>query len=234
MTISIIIPAYNEAHFLDKALQEVLDIQEFNEVIVINDGSKDNTKTILDVWAQKIEYRDRLLVINHEINKGKGGALQTGFKAAKGDYLAIHDADLEYDPIDILHMYKVALKDNSDLVIGSRFLGGKPQRISYYLNKVANKLLTFSMNVLYNKTFTDVYCCHKLFKKRLLEGYTIDTRGFEVDAEFLSKMIKYHNPRVIEVPSSYFGRTYEEGKKIKWLDFFQVIFQMVKVRMSSK
>lgn len=232
MTISIIIPAYNEAHFLDKTLQQVLDIKEFNEVIVVNDGSKDNTVAILDEWTKKDEYRDRLIIINHEVNKGKGGALQTGFKAATGNYLAIHDADLEYDPIDVLFMYNVALKDNSDLVIGSRFLGGRPQRISYYPNKIANKLLTFSMNILYNKTFTDVYCCHKLFKKHLLNGYTINTRGFEVDAEFLSKMLKHHRPRVVEVPTSYYGRTYEEGKKIKWFDFFQVIFQMVKVRVS--
>lgn len=231
MSISIVIPTYNEGKLLNKALDEVFAIEEFTQIIVVNDCSTDNTTDILNKLRLNAALSKRLIIIEHPINKGKGGALQSGFKAATSDYIAIHDADLEYDPIDIKHMYYVALKDDSDLVMGSRFLGGRPQRVSYYPNKVANRLITITMNIFYNKTFTDIYCCHKLFKPKLLTNYEIRSNGFEVDAEMLGKMIKFHNPKVIEVPTSYYGRTYKEGKKIKWFDFFKVINQIIKVRL---
>ncbi|MEW6103860.1 MAG: glycosyltransferase family 2 protein [bacterium] len=227
----VIIPSYNEAKFLPETLKQVADIEEFFEIIVVNDGSTDNTKEILEEYKNNPKLQDRLIIINHEKNKGKGSALQSGFKVTKGDLIAIHDADLEYDPLDLLEMYNIIKKGRADLVIGSRFLGGKPQRVSYYLNKIANKLLTNTLNILYDCIFTDIYCCHKIFKKELLEGITIESKGFEVEGELLSKILKLHNPKVIESPTSYYGRTYKEGKKIKWYDLFKGLYWIIKIKV---
>ena len=170
-----------------------------------------------------------LHLILRERNMGKGAALKAGFAVATGDIIVIQDADLEYDPEDYLELLKPIEKANADLVLGSRLTGAKPQRAYYYWHYVGNRLITFITRVLYNTTLSDIYTCYKVFKREQLVGLDIQSDGFEFDAEFLAILLK-RNIVVYEVPIAYYGRSYGEGKKIKWYHTFRVIWNLIKYR----
>src|SRR5205085_9772597 len=187
-------------------------------------GSTDGTRDVLQREQHRI---DRLLL--QPRNGGKGAALKAGFAAATGDVLIIQDADLEYDPEDYLELLKPIVKAGADLVLGSRLTGARPQRAYYYWHYVGNRLITFIARVLYNTTLSDIYTCYKVFKREQLAGLDVKSDGFEFDAEFLARLLK-RRLVVYEVPISYYGRSYGEGKKIKWYHTVLVVWNLVKYR----
>jgi glycosyltransferase involved in cell wall biosynthesis len=224
MKLSVIVPAFNEkatiAEIIDRVRATGLDI----ELIVVDDGSTDGTREILNQLSGKI---DRLLL--QPTNRGKGAALKAGFAVAAGDVLIIQDADLEYDPEDYRELLAPIEKAGADLVLGSRLTGAKPQRAYYYWHYVGNRLITFIARVLYNTTLSDIYTCYKVFKREQLIGLDVQSDGFEFDAEFLAILLK-RRLVVYEVPIAYYGRSYGEGKKIKWYHTVRVIWNLVKYR----
>ena len=227
MKLSVIVPAYNEAatmvEILDRIRATKLDI----ELIVVDDGSTDGTRDILQREKGRIDH-----LIFQPKNAGKGAALKAGFAVATGEVLIIQDADLEYDPDDYRELLKPIEKAGADLVLGSRLTGAKPQRAYYYWHYLGNRLITFIARVLYNTTLSDIYTCYKVFKRDQLIGLDVKSNGFEFDAEFLAVLLKRHLV-VYEVPISYYGRSYSEGKKIKWYHTANVIWMLLKYRFVS-
>ena len=224
MILSIIIPTYNEEKTVIKILQKIKNIsfKQFKcEIIVINDGSTDLTKKLLE--ENKILYNK---LITNEVNKGKGFSVLKGISIASGDYIIFQDADLEYDPIDILKFEKIFSEFDADGIIGSRFIYSDYTRSHNILNKFGNKILTLVFNILYNTTFTDIYSCYFAFRRNLLNVKELKSFGFEQHAEILCKVIKKGN-KFYETPIRYNGRSYSEGKKIKPRHFFLVLYQII-------
>lgn len=225
--LSVIIPVYNEERTLEELVDRVMDVQlegVTKQVVIVDDKSTDSTHSILE----KINLKyPQIEVIYKEKNEGKGAALKTGFALAKGNYTIIQDADLEYDPED----YKVILDSfkhkEVDVVYGSRFLGR--HRAFLFMNLIANKILNLVTNILYNTTLTDMETCYKMFKTELIQSIEIKSKGFEIEPEITAKMLK-KKARIYEVPISFFGRSYDEGKKIKAVDGFKAIWALVKYR----
>ena len=231
MIFTIIVPVYNEEKTLLNVLNDLNKLTFKNykkEIIIIDDGSTDNTKTILQKNA--ILY-DKLLTNN--INQGKGSAVKLGLKNCTGHYIVFHDADLEYDPLDLLKFEDVFTKFDADGIIGSRFSFDKYTRSHSILNKIANFILTFIFNIFYNTTFTDIYSCYFAFKKDLLDPSTLKANGFDQHAELLIKVIKTGS-KFYEVPINYNGRNYSEGKKIRFYHFLPVLYQIIIGRFKWK
>jgi len=229
MLISIIIPVFNEEKTIKKILQKVnkLDVWSSNvqkEIIVINDSSSDGSEKIL---KENSNLYSKL--VNIDKNRGKGFAIRKGLEISKGDYVLIQDADEEYDPNDYSKFIECADKFNADLVIGSRFIYDKYTRSHNFLNKVGNGVITLLFNIIYNTTFTDIYCCYIFFKKDLIKSDRLKSNGFEQHAEILCKLVKNGN-KFFEVPVNYNGRTINEGKKIRFYHIFSIIYQMIKNR----
>ena len=224
MRLSVVVPVYNEVATITEIIERIRATRLSIELIVVDDGSTDGTREVLTRESGKI---DRLLL--QERNQGKGAALKAGFKVATGDVLIIQDADLEYDPEDYPELLKPIEKANADLVLGSRLTGAKPQRAYYYWHYVGNRLITFIARVLYNTTLSDIYTCYKVFKREQLIGLDVRSDGFEFDAEFLAILLK-RRLVVYEVPISYYGRSYGEGKKIKWYHTVRVVWNLIKYR----
>ena len=227
MILSIIIPVYNE----EKTIVEILKKIKKNssslvkyEIIVINDGSTDNTKKLLE---ENKELYDKLLI--NENNKGKGFSVKKGIANASGSHVIFQDADLEYDPSEYIKFEKIFTKFDADGIIGSRFIYSNYTRSHNILNKIGNTILTLVFNLLYNTTFTDIYSCYFAFKKNLVDANMLETEGFEQHAEILCKVIKKGN-KFYEVPISYNGRNASEGKKIRAYHFFIVLYQIIKRR----
>lgn len=225
--LSVIIPCYNEKQTIATVLDRVRSVGLPIEIIVVDDGSTDGTRELLQELRPKIEQ-----VILMERNGGKGAALKAGFAAATGDVLVIQDADLEYDPQDYLEMLKPIQSAGADLVLGSRMNGAKPQRAYYFWHYVGNQIITFVARVLYNTTLSDIYTCYKMFRREQLQGLEVKSNGFEFDAEFLAKLLK-RDLVVYEVPIAYYGRSYAEGKKIHWYHAASVIWQLLKYRVAG-
>ena len=228
MILSIIIPVYNE----EKTIIQILEKIKKNspnlfkyEVIVIEDGSTDQTKKLLE--SSKHLY-DKLLLNNS--NKGKGFSVKRGILSASGTHIIFQDADFEYNPSDFKKFEKIFSDFNADGIIGSRFIYSDYTRSHNILNKIGNKILTLVFNLLYNTTFTDIYSCYFAFKKNLLNVEELKTEGFEQHAEILCKVIK-KGSKFYEVPISYNGRNYSEGKKIKAHHFFLVLMQIIRGRI---
>jgi glycosyltransferase involved in cell wall biosynthesis len=227
-TVSILIPAYNEEATIIELLQVVaqqrIDGVDF-EVIVIDDGSTDRTVELLeansDLYTKLIEQRQ---------NGGKGAAIKAGLKDARGDYVLFQDADLEYDPADYQQLMLPLLRFDADVIMGSRFLAPRFVRVSYFWHKVGNYLITFVFNIFNNTTFTDVYSCYLMFRRSFIDPERLQTMGWEQHAEILSKVIG-EGKSFYEVPISYQGRTYEEGKKIRAHHAISVIWTIIKMRL---
>jgi glycosyltransferase involved in cell wall biosynthesis len=227
MIFSIIIPVYNEEKTILKILEKVdkLKFSKFEkEVIVVDDGSTDNTKNILNENKNLYDH-----LYSNNKNEGKGSAVKIGLQKSAGEYVVFQDGDLEYDPIDLLKFENVFIKFKADGIIGSRFSYDKYIRSHSILNKIANFFLSLFFNILYNTTFTDVYSCYFAFNKKLLNVNNLKINGFAQHAEILSKVIK-KGSKFYEVPINYDGRNFSEGKKIKFYHFFPVIFEMLSGR----
>lgn len=221
--LSILIPVYNEEKTIFTILNKINEskIENFDfEVIVINDGSTDNTLKILQ---ENQNLYDQLL--NYEKNQGKGFAVKNGLKVVTGDYVIFQDADLEYDPSDYIKFTSLINKLSVDIIIGSRFNYSDYTRSHNIANKIGNHILTFFFNILYNSTFTDIYSCYLVFRKDLLDPNKLKTNGFEQHAEILCKLVK-KGEKFYEVPINYNGRSAAEGKKIKFYHFFSVIYRI--------
>ena len=224
MKISIIVPVYNEEKTILEVLQDLSELKFKNfdkEIIIINDGSTDKTEETLN---QNRNLFDKIFI--NKKNKGKGAAVKLGLENSTGTHIVFHDADLEYNPSDLLKFEEVFIKFDADGIIGSRFKYDKYTRSHNILNRFGNLILTFFFNLLYNTTFTDIYSCYFAFKKNLLDNKKIKTFGFEQHAEILSLVMRRGN-KFYEVPINYNGRNHNEGKKIKFYHFFPVLFQFV-------
>ena len=226
MTLTVIIPCYDEAPNIEKVLEMVEEVQLADEIIVVDDGSTDGSRDILKTI--EAEQRPHLRVIYHTHNQGKGAALVTGFKAATSDIILIQDADFEYDPREYPRLLTPIEEGRSSVVYGSRFLGGERKAMNF-LNMVANKGLTLATNILYNTILSDMETCYKVFRREVVTDMKIDARGFEFEPEFTAKILK-KGIRIYEVPISYNGREWDEGKKIHWTDAPKALWALVKYR----
>lgn len=226
LTLSVIIPCYNEVSSIREVLDSVQEVGVVSEIIIVDDGSTDGTRDVLK--ALEAENRPAVRILYHTHNQGKGAALVTGFKHAVSDVLLIQDADFEYDPREYPILLKPIQEGIATVVYGSRFLGG-PRKAMNFWNMVANKLLTLATNVLYNAILSDMETCYKVFRKEVVAGMNIRARGFEFEPEFTAKVLK-QGIRIYEVPISYNGREYTEGKKIKWTDAPKALWALVKYR----
>jgi len=237
MVLSIIIPAYNEGRtihqILDKVKEVVLIGNLCKEVVIVNDCSKDNTEEAIKDYIQKSPDL-KISYFKHEVNKGKGAAIHTGIKEAIGDYIIVQDADLEYDPNEFNILLKPVLDGFADVVYGSRFMGGKPHRILFFWHTLGNNTLTFLSNMLTNLNLTDMETCYKLFRADIIKGLDLKENRFGFEPEVTAKVSRVEKVRIYEVGISYYGRTYEEGKKINWKDGFRAIYCIIKYNIFSR
>jgi glycosyltransferase involved in cell wall biosynthesis len=229
MKISILIPVYNECETFEVLLDQVraVEIDGEKEIVMVDDCSTDGTRDLLKELGEK---DDSLKILFHEVNQGKGAALQTGFEATTGDIVIIQDADLEYDPAEYPALLGPILCGKADVVYGSRFLGGQPHRVLYFWHSLGNRFLTLLSNMCTNLNLTDMETCYKVFRREVMEGMTIRSKRFGFEPEFTAKIAK-NRWRVFELPISYNGRTYEEGKKITWKDGFSAIHKIIYFRL---
>lgn len=224
INLTVIIPVYNEVGTIAEIIRRVITTNLVKEIIVVDDGSSDGTREIL----HGLEDKKHIKVIYHAENQGKGAAIRSGLKAASGDLILIQDADLEYDPRDFPVLLQPIQEGLADVVYGSRFLGG-PRRPILFWNMVANKILTFTTNILYNNILTDMETGYKLFKRDIIENMEIHAKSFDFEPEFTAKVMK-NKARIYEVPIRFTPRFYEEGKKIHMKDAFIAMWTLVKYR----
>ncbi len=228
MKLSIVIPVYNEKSTIHALLEKVLaeDVGLEKEIILVDDYSTDGTRSEIEKLKEK--HSDWKFVF-HEKNQGKGAALQSGFAAVTGDVVLIQDADLEYDPKEYGRLLGPILDGHADVVYGSRFLGGGPHRVVYYWHSVGNRLITTFSNMMTNLNLTDVEVCYKVFKKEVLKSIKLTEKRFGIENEITAKIAR-GEWRIYEVPISYYGRSYDEGKKITWKDGVRALWCILKYR----
>ena len=235
--LSIIMPAYNEANTIRLILDKIRKLKLIDgiekELLITNDCSTDNTEEIIQQYMKdhpELEIR----YFSHEINKGKGAALHSGIKAAKGNFLIIQDADLEYDPEEYNLLLRPMLDGHADVVYGSRFMGGHPHRILFYWHSIGNRWLTSLSNMFTDLNLTDMETCYKLFKTEIIQGLKLQENRFGFEPEVTAKISRIKDIRIYEVGISYYGRSYDEGKKIGWRDGFRAIWCILKYNLFSK
>ncbi len=235
--LSIIIPAYNEAHIIEKILLKITGvvlIQNIEkELIVINDCSTDNTIQVVENFIKK-NSQFNISLINQEINKGKGAAIHRGIEEATGDFVIIQDADTEYDPYEYNKLLKPILDGFADVVYGTRFVGGEPHRILFFWHSIGNKILTSVSNMLSNLNLTDMETCYKLFKTEQIKSLLLKEKRFGFEPEVTAKIARIPKIKIYEVGVSYYGRTYDEGKKIDWRDGLRAIYCIFKYNIFDR
>ncbi|MBN8823821.1 MULTISPECIES: glycosyltransferase family 2 protein [unclassified Spirosoma] len=236
MKLSIIIPAFNEGKTIRNILNRLVEIQlpdsVSKEIIIVNDASRDDTERVV---LQFVESRPEANIqyVAHAVNQGKGAALHTGIQKSSGDYLIVQDADLEYDPAEFSILLKPVLDGFADVVYGSRFMGGNAHRILFFWHTIGNKFLTFLSNMFTNLNLTDMETCYKLFRTDIIKQIPLHEKRFGFEPEVTAKISKVPGIRIYEVGISYYGRTYEEGKKINWKDGFRAIYCIIRYGLFS-
>src|SRR3954468_22696389 len=222
MTLSVIIPCFNERRTIRMIVEKVRAVVAAGtEIIIVNDASTDGTDAIVDKLAL-----EGVVVVHHPVNRGKGAAMETGFRHATGDIVLVQDADLEYDPRDYAELLSPIENGEADVVFGSRFMGGRPHRVVYFWHMVGNRFLTLLSNMLTNVNLTDMESCYKVFRRELLDRITIEEDRFGVEPEIVAKVAQA-GARIYEVGISYYGRTYAQGKKIGWKDGIAAIYAII-------
>lgn len=236
LKLSIVIPAYNESETIQLILDKIKKVELIDgmikEIIVVNDFSSDDTKERILSYIKTNPELD-IRYYEHEKNKGKGAAIHTGISKACGDYLIIQDADLEYDPEEYNRLLKPMNDGFADVVYGSRFMGSQPHRVLFFWHTIGNKFLTFLSNMLSNLNLTDMETCYKLFKTNIIKDIKLKEKRFGFEPEVTMKISKIPKIRIYEVGVSYYGRTYEDGKKIGWRDGFRAIYCIIKYSITN-
>jgi glycosyltransferase involved in cell wall biosynthesis len=223
--LTVVMPAYNEIKTLEEVVKRVLNVGLPVEIIMVDDGSTDGTRELMDELVVKYGVRS----IKHEKNQGKGAALQTGFQHATGDLVIVQDADLEYDPDDYHMILRPFLEQNADVVYGSRYLVGRYTRVHPYYHYMGNRFLTMVSNIFTGLKLTDMETCYKCFKRDVVQDLKITSKRFTVEPEITARIAK-KRLKIFEVPISYLGRDYAEGKKIGWKDGVAAIYSIIKFR----
>ncbi len=231
--LSILIPAYNEGKTIHHILNKVKSVDLIGgytkEVIIVNDCSKDNTEEAIHSYISNNPDL-QITYYKHEINQGKGAAIHTAIAKATGDVCIVQDADLEYDPEEFNVLLKPIIDGFADVVYGSRFMGGNPHRVLFFWHTLGNKFLTFLSNMMTNLNLTDMETCYKMFKTEIIQKIKLNEKRFGFEPEVTAKIAKIPKIRIYEVGISYYGRTYDEGKKIGWKDGFRAIYCILKYK----
>jgi len=235
--LSIIIPAYNESNTIHLILDKIKDVRLLSalekEIIIVDDCSTDGTSEAIKRYKEANQSLD-IKTFRHQVNKGKGAALHTGIDNASGDFVIIQDADLEYDPQEYDILLQPMLSGYADVVYGSRFMGGNPHRILFFWHTIGNRFLTFVSNMFTNLNLTDMETCYKLFRKDVIQSLDLKENRFGFEPEVTAKISRIPGIRIYEVGISYYGRTYQEGKKIGWKDGFRALYCIFKYGFLKK
>jgi glycosyltransferase involved in cell wall biosynthesis len=239
LVLSVVVPVYNEIHTLQEILRQIRQVPIQKEIILVDDCSRDGTRELLKSLS---EAEPDLKVAFHEVNQGKGAALRTGFRMATGGIVIVQDADLEYDPAQYLQLIQPIVEGKADVVYGSRFIGER-HRVLYFWHSLANKFLTLLSNVFTNLNLTDMEVCYKVFRREVIQGIALKSDRFGFEPEVTAKIARFTVPplegrprrrcRVYEMPVSYNGRDYKEGKKIGWKDGFQALYCILRYAMAD-
>jgi glycosyltransferase involved in cell wall biosynthesis len=234
--LSIIIPCYNEEDTITAVLEKIAEVKLLNqlakEIIIINDCSTDSTDQNVRTYIVENPESDIHYFV-HAFNQGKGAALHTGIKEATGELIVIQDADLEYDPREYNVLLQPVIEANADVVFGTRFFGGRPHRILFFWHSIGNKMLTFFSNMLTGLNLTDMETCYKLFRSDIIKGLTLKEKRFGFEPEITAKIARVKNIKIYEVGISYYGRTFQEGKKINWKDGFRAFYCILKYKIKK-
>ncbi len=229
-----LIPVYNEEKYIEDVLDRVLDVrlerQVAIEIIIVNDGSSDETQSVIEGYVER-HTESKIRLVNLEQNKGKGHAIRTAIALANGEYLVVQDADLEYDPRDYNKLLEPVMAGFADVVYGSRFIGGAPHRILFFWHSLGNRFLTFLSNAFTNLNLTDMETCYKLMDTNIVQSLELKENRFGFEPEVTARLARIPKIRIYEVGVSYYGRTYEEGKKIGWRDGFRAIYCILKYNL---
>ncbi len=235
-TLSVIIPAYNESNTIEQVLTSVLGAtlppDYDREIVIVNDGSEDDTEQKI-LSFMNAHRQIPIIYLPQEHNQGKGAAMHAGIEAAKGDYIIVQDADLEYNPEDYARLLEPVIQNQADVVYGSRFVGGRPHRVLFFWHSIGNKLLTGLSNAFTNLNLTDMETGYKLFRAKYLKQLKLREKSFGFEPEVTAKISKIEGIRIYEVGISYYGRTYADGKKINWRDGFWAIYCILRYNLLS-